>query len=159
MTTKDSAMTIPLSASKCYDIMQTVENGIQTWERLDPEPKRFSLRWRKPKGKIREINTSVVMMPVNDAETYIHISTYMGGLGDVGYTEKEHMKLVGAFEVQIRKATEVTSFAQQRSSQPRPNVGSVGGVAEQLERLSDLKEHGAITDKEFQAAKRKLLGL
>ncbi len=53
------------------------------------------------------------------------------------------------------KTTQETMYAV-RQQQTRPVV--VSDVATQLEKLADLKEKGHLTEEEFQAQKRKLLG-
>ena len=44
---------------------------------------------------------------------------------------------------------------QPQEQAPAPDAG--GGIADQLKQLADLKQSGALSDEEFEAAKQKLL--
>ncbi len=54
----------------------------------------------------------------------------------------------------------IATVVESKTSQPAPTppAGSETGVLHQLERLTELRESGALSESEFEAAKRRILG-
>lgn len=83
-------------------------------------------------------------------------------------SKKERTAKADAKRVRPRKQTKITRPKPQAARRPKPQaartstvapiVGSGNGTTNEVERLADLHERGALTDEEFAAAKAKILG-
>ena len=60
--------------------------------------------------------------------------------------------------LQSRKAIESVTYPEQRAA-PLDSSPTTGSIASELEKLADLRERGLLSQEEFDASKRNLLGL
>jgi len=103
-----------------------------------------------------------VQMPLDRVQSIDHQFTFFFGSVSVfdGINAFTLNMVLKSSILPFVKTTEETMFAlrQSQTRGPAPAPAAHADVATQLAKLADLKEKGYLTDEEFQAQKKKLLG-
>jgi hypothetical protein len=105
------------------------------------------------KRKVRETcNSLLVRISVNDIQNPLITINYITYAVPRGY---------GIYSNSMKKIGELTALLtfMQKNSQPRATDHSQSEIYDQLQKLADLRERGILSEEEFTAKKKRLLGI